>query len=269
MNSNINGLHKILLLQGPLNDIIFLEHFYLISILKSYLLTKKGEILLCDFLERYTSSIEEKILLIYYLLETESSFLLYFKEPLKVIENYVSLLEKNNKNFNAEFCNIQSIIKKYSLLYQEEKQNESLYETMEMDNRSILLNYPKQGLKTCFIVDAAVYQVLIRKQPFEQLMPLLHGEGVYYALGSVYKLLCDLQTNLTLKKSCTYQLQDFTYLKNIVENFSSYVQDDVSNSLLELINVLLENTTQIFEPKLQKKEGKVLDFERRRISDKL
>ena len=100
MKQNIKGIHKILNLHGSLNDIVFLEHFYLISTLKNYLLTKKGENLIVEFFNRYTSCIEEQILIIYYLLEKESAFLLYFKEPLIVMENLISLLEKKISNKN-------------------------------------------------------------------------------------------------------------------------------------------------------------------------
>lgn len=267
MYQNIETIHKILMLHGSCNDTIFLEHFYLISVLKSHLLTKNGENLLSDFLNTYTSNIEEQLLIIYYLLEKESAFCLYFKEPLKIITNFVSQLEKKTSNQDSflkqEISNIKCIIKKYPLLFQEEKENDVIYETMEMDNRALLLNYPKDGLKTCFTVDAAVYQVLLRKQPFYQLEPLLKGEFLYYVLGSVHKLLCDLLG--ILKIDSTYCLKDWTYLDNIIEEFFPYAQDDISFHLVELIKVLLENEVELDE----QGKGKILKFERKKNYDKL
>ena len=267
MYQNIDVIHKVLTLHGSCNDMIFLEHFYVISVLKSYLLTKKGESLLRDFLDNYANNIEEQLLIVYYLLENESAFCLYFKEPLKTITNFISQLEAKVSNQDSflkqEISNIQYILKKYPLLFQTEKENDALYETMEMDSRALLLNEPKNGLKTCFIVDAAVYQVLLRKQPFHQLKPLLKGESLYYVLGSIHKLLCDLLG--ILKTESTYCLQDWSYLDNIIQEFFPYAQDDISFHLVELIKILLEDEIKLDE----QEKGKILKFKRKEFYDQL
>lgn len=252
-------VHKLLTLQGPLNDMIFLEHYYFISTLKSYLLTKNGQNLIFEFMNTY--SIEEQLLVIHYFLEKESAFCIYFKTPLKVLEKYLNLLEKNTnkKETKKEISLLQYTLKRYPLLFQEELNNKELYETIEMESRGLLLENPEKVLKDCFLIDALVNKVLVHKQPLSTLNKFLNSDVISYVLGSVHKLLYDMEEYPFSISYYAYKLKDYTYLQNIIEEISSYAKDDISKSLVELIELFLENSQ---EQDFYEEKGKILEFRR-------